>query len=67
MMPRRLPSSNTGRNNMTVVAWVTAPAIRLMASSPPVERRRIMRVYLQVVVMIVGLLGAFVALSHLAA
>jgi hypothetical protein len=52
---------------MTVVAWVTAPAIRLMASSPPVERRRIMRVYLQVVVMIVGLLGAFVALSHLAA
>jgi hypothetical protein len=38
-----------------------------MAWSPYVERRLGMRVYLEVVVTIIGLLSAYVALAHLAA
>jgi hypothetical protein len=52
---------------VSVVAWITSPTIRPMAWSRHVERRPIMRVYLEIVVMIIGLLGAFVALTHLAA
>jgi hypothetical protein len=35
--------------------------------SPHVKRRLTMRVYLEVVVTIIGLLGAYVALAHLVA
>jgi hypothetical protein len=52
---------------MTAVVWITDRAVRPMAWSPHDEWRLIMRVYLEVVLTIIGLLGAFVALTHLAA
>jgi hypothetical protein len=66
-MPPRVRSSDTRKNNVTVVARVTPRAIRLMANPPRVEWRLALRVYLEIVVVIIGLLGAFVALAYLAA
>lgn len=55
------------KNDVTDVAWVTSPAVHVMAWSSHVERRFTMRVYLEVVATIIGLLGAFVALTYLVA
>jgi hypothetical protein len=49
------------------VAKVTSPADRLMARSLYIEGRITMRVYLEVLATILGLLGVFIALTHFVA
>jgi hypothetical protein len=43
---------------------ITEIAARPMIGSPHVDRRLIVRMYIQVVLMIIGLLGAYVALAE---
>jgi hypothetical protein len=49
------------------VAQVTAVAAALMQLSSYVQRRLNVRIYIEVVVAIVGLLSTFIALTHLVA
>jgi hypothetical protein len=63
----RIPQLLTPRENKSDVSQATAAAHRWLACSPPEQRRSTMRGYLLVIALVIGLLGAYVALLPLAA